>query len=168
MNISEAKKILEDILNKLGVNVKRVEVVSGEPHPLLSITTEDSGILIGMGGENLRALNHLVKKVVRSRFSKTSDQIPFLIDVNGYHRKRIANIQQNASVLAERARVFKTDVAMDPLNAYERMIVHATFSKDLNIYTESSGEGRARHIVFKYQKEKNSVSVPDKVLFSEE
>ncbi len=168
MNISEVKKILEDVLNKLGINVKRIEVVSGDPHPLLCVTTEDSGILIGAGGENLRALNHLVKKITEIRINKTSDFIPFLIDVNGYHRKRIANIQQNASVLAERARIFKSDVAMDPLNAYERMIVHAAFSKDLNIYTESSGEGRARHIVFKYQKEKNNTITADRALFSED
>jgi len=63
MQISKAKQNLEQILKKLAVDVKKIEVVAGEPHTILSITTTDSGLLIGANGDNLRALNYLVKKI---------------------------------------------------------------------------------------------------------
>lgn len=168
MQISKAKKILEEVLTILGINVRRIEVVAGEPHTLLSVSTPDSGLLIGTQGENLRALNYLVKKIVEANTEDAEENQPFLIDVNGYYRRRMAELRQQARILAERARTFKSDVMMEPTNAYERMIVHATFADDLEIYTESSGVGRKRHIVFKYKKPQEAISITDKDLFSQE
>lgn len=168
MQISEVKKILEEILHKLSIDVKRVEVVASDPHTFLSISTPDSGILIGVQGENLRALNYLIKKIVEAK-SSSQDQFPsFIVDVNGYHRRRVAELRQRAHVLAERARTFKSDIAMDPLNSYERMIVHAALVDDLEVRTESAGIGKERHIVFKYENSEESTSTSDKELFAQE
>ncbi len=167
MQISDAKKVLENVLEKLNIDVKRVEVVAGDPHPLLSITTSDSGILIGVQGENLRALNHLIRKIVESKMDGKPAH-SFLVDVNGYYRKHLNLLKQQARILAERARVFKSDIAMDPVNSYERMVVHATFASDPDIYTESTGVGKQRRVVFKYRKRQESSGTTDKALFSKE
>jgi spoIIIJ-associated protein len=60
-------------------------------------------------------------------------------------------VRQNARPLAQRARLFKHDVEMAPMSAYERLVVHELFSEDPEIKTESAGEGKFRHIVLKYK-----------------
>ena len=71
--------------------------------------------------------------------------------MNGYQRKKVKVIQQQADLLAERARTFRANVEMQPLNAYERMLVHSLFSDVSDIETESTGVGKQRRIVFKYK-----------------
>jgi len=170
MEISEAKKVLEKILKELTVDISSIEVVAGDPHPILSVVTPDSGLLIGVQGENLRALNYIVKKIVEAKkrgLEVNTKTNTFLIDVNGYHKRHIEHIKQQAQTLAERARMYKSEVSMDPVNSYERMIVHAVFSDDEEIFTESSGIGGMRHIVFKYKKKERKDQTSDKYLFAE-
>ena len=138
MQISNACDTLEKVLNKLAIDVRHIEVVAGDPHPMLSISTPDSALLIGPQGEHLRALNYLVKKLVEGKNPKQKDEPGFLVDVNGYHRKHIMALKQQAGILAERARAYKAEVAMSPLSSYERMIIHATYADDPDIYTESA------------------------------
>ncbi|MFQ5661887.1 MAG: protein jag [Candidatus Paceibacteria bacterium] len=153
MSHEEIKKIIEDFLNKLTVDFNEIEIIENEVHPTLLIKTGDSGVLIGEGGENLKALNHLVKKVVEKRFNAKNreDRLQFLLDVNDYHGKKIETLKNQAKILAERARMFKSDVEMSPMNAYERMIIHSTFADDKEIETQSEGEGKTRRVVLKYR-----------------
>jgi len=169
MNISDVKTITEKLLKALTVDVGRVEVAAGDPHPLISVSTSDSGILIGPQGEHLRALNYIAKKIVEAHADRQTEEQPsFLIDINGYHRKHIAAVKQQARILSERARTFRSDVAMEPMNSYDRMIVHSVFVDDQEISTESAGVGKQRHIVFKYKKADEPVTSSDRELFAEE
>ncbi|HEY4502548.1 MAG TPA: R3H domain-containing nucleic acid-binding protein [Candidatus Paceibacterota bacterium] len=169
MHITEAKIIVEHFLKMLTIDATRVEISANDPHPLLNINTTDSGILIGSEGENLRALNYIVRKIIEKKTTgggEASSTPPFLIDVNGYHRKHIASIRQQSYILSERARTFRSDVVMDPMNSYDRMIVHALFSHDPEIQTESVGVGKQRHIVFKYKKPQEMTFSSDRTLFA--
>ncbi|MDP6387992.1 MAG: R3H domain-containing nucleic acid-binding protein [Candidatus Pacebacteria bacterium] len=149
----ELKVITKDFLEKLTVEFESIEVLENDVHPTVLIKTSDSGVLIGNNGENLRALNHLVKKIVEKKLSgeNPENKIQFLLDVNGYHGKKMETLKNQAKILAERARMFKSSVEMSPMNAYERMIIHATFAKDSEIKTESEGEGKMRRVVLKYK-----------------
>ena len=60
-------------------------------------------------------------------------------------------VRANARMLAQRARLFKRDVEMSPMNPYERLVVHELFAEDPEIQTLSEGEGKFRHIVLKYR-----------------
>ena len=155
MQYEPVKTIIAELLLKMAVAVDDIVVEEREARPLFHIKTKDSGALIGVGGEHLRALNLIVRKIVERR-ANTEEAGPFLIDVNDYHGRRIAELKASARLLAERARTFKYDVEMSPMNAYERMIVHAAFADDRDIVTESSGEGKFRHIVLKYKTPNNS------------
>lgn len=146
----ELKEILKNFLEKLTVDFDEIQILQSEVHPTLLIKTSDSGVLIGNNGESLRALNHLVKKIVEKKFSGER-RLQFLLDVNGYHEKKMETLKNQAKILAERARMFKSNVEMSPMNAYERMIIHATFAKDSEIETQSEGEGKMRRVVLKYK-----------------
>lgn len=149
MDTMRIKTVVEELLGQMTISIDSIEVVVNDIHPIFSIRTRDSGILIGNQGETLRALNYIVKKMVESRLGEEPEH--FLVDVNGYHERRIKEIRDQAKMLAERARMFQYDVEMHPMNAYERLIVHSAFTDDPDIETESHGEGKFRRVVLKYK-----------------
>jgi spoIIIJ-associated protein len=94
---------------------------------------------------------NLVKKLVGTYAeSKKIPEPRFFIDVNDYRSALSRTISTKASVLAERARSFKSSVEMEPMSAYDRLIVHEFLQGAPNIKTESVGEGRNRRVVIKF------------------
>lgn len=152
--------ITEDTLRRLSVDIEGIEVHEPDTHPRLVIRTPDSGILIGNRGETLRALQYLVKRIVEQKTGAGKDAPQFLLDVNGYQGKRLDEIRNHAGLLAERARMFHYDVEMSPMNAYERMIVHAMFAEDPEITTQSQGEGKFRRVVISCKASANNSPPP--------
>jgi spoIIIJ-associated protein len=148
INEEEVKEIIKNFLEKLTVQFDEIEVLGDNIHPIISIKTEDSGVLIGNNGEGLRALNHIIKRIIENKLSENGTQ--FLLDINGYNNQKIEVLKNKASMLAERAKTFKSDIEMPPINAYERMLVHSMFINDREIKTESEGEGKTRRIIFRY------------------
>jgi spoIIIJ-associated protein len=159
MGHNDVQAFIESLLGLMQIKVDRVEVVEvGLPpgraggqggHPVFTIVTEDSKILIGHQGETLRALNLIVRRAFEDK--KPPEELKFRIDVNGYYADRDSKIVREARQLAERARLFKYDIDMRPLNPYERMIVHEALRDFGDITTESQGEGAVRHIVICYR-----------------
>ncbi len=142
------KTTVERFLELLGVEVEDVSVSTGH-RTLVIVKTPHSKVLIGPNGEHLRSLNTVMRRLVEHQHGE--DAANFLIDVNGYHEERMEKVRQNARMLAQRARLFRHDVEMDPMSPYERLVIHELFSEDPQIQTVSEGEGKFRHIVLKYK-----------------
>lgn len=157
MNKEEIKILIEEFLNELTVEFDDIEIYEDEVHPVFLVRTNNSGVLIGNNGENLRALNYIIRKINEKR-NENSEDCHFILDVNGYHQRKIQKIKDQASILAERARMFKSNVELNPMNSYERMIIHTMFTDDPEIDTESSGEGKLRRVVLQYKKEEKQAS----------
>ncbi len=149
MSQENAQNLITTLLTHLGISFDSIEPKALGKHTLFQVATKDSGVLIGNGGENLRALNYIARKLAEKTLTESEDGPSFLIDVNGYQEKHIETIRSNAKMLAERAKLFKHDVEMSPMSAYERMIVHELFSEDKEVMTESHGEGKYRRVVIK-------------------
>jgi len=149
MNINETKKIVEQLLATMKIEAE-IEIMEDTNTNLtfFAIQTKEPNVLIGLKGEVLVALSHLLKKMSETKEEDT--KISFIVDVNGYQKRRIGEIKDKAVILAERARYYQSSIEMDPASPYERMIVHSIFSQDSQIKTRSTGEGRQRHIVFEY------------------
>lgn len=159
---------LRELLDAAGFSY--TDVVRGDVagQVIFSISADDARSLIGMHGDTVHAIDHLVKKIVEKRLDDTrreartqSSTIPiedleeregphFLIDVNDYRSKQIKDLQAKALMMAERARSFQYDVELSPMSAYERLIVHTTLQDAPNVKTESQGEGRSRRVVIRY------------------
>ena len=152
----ELKSIIKNFLDKLTVEFSDIEISEDKMCPIFLIKTTDSGVLIGNSGESLRALNHIIKKIFEKRFSQydAKNKIQFSLDINGYYESKIETLKNQTRILAERARMFKSDIKMSPMNAYERMIIHAAFANYPEINTKSEGEGKMRRIILKYNKNK--------------
>ncbi len=139
---------VRECLGKLGVQFDDIVLSESGGNTVFTIKTNDSGVLIGTHGDALSALNHLVKKMLEGTVPREEH---YVIDVNGYHQKKIKSLEDQARAVAERARTFRYDIEMSPMSAYERMIVHSTLKSIPNIETGSEGEGALRHIVVRYK-----------------
>src|SRR5579872_5123382 len=140
------KEIVAQFLQTLGVEQFDITLESGH-RTVVAVTSPHSKELIGPHGEHLRAANLLLRKMVEQRHGE--EQANFLIDVNNYNEEKLEQVRQGARMLAQRARIFKHDVELEPMSSYERLVVHELFAEDPEIKTESAGEGKFRHIVLK-------------------
>lgn len=150
MDKNDIKNIIVEVLAKSAFSYNDItadeSLLSG--FVFYTIKTDDPRELVGPNGEHLRALNHLVQKMLEAKYGE--DKIDIMIDVNGVERKRIEQLKTTAYMMAERARFFKSSVRVDPMSPYERKIIHAFLTDSKNIKTESDGLGKERHIVIKY------------------
>ena len=114
-----------------------------------AVTTPDARLFTMREGDALNALNHIMRRIVESKF--TDEEIPqFIIDISNFKKKKIENLRAIAHMIAERARFFKSNIDVDPMSAFDRRIVHEFLSNLPDIKTESVGEGKTRHIVVSY------------------
>jgi len=140
------QKTIEELLYHLGVEYENIEIVENGLGVVFNVKSRDSKLLIGTGGVNLLALNHLVKRIVDKDHSSTN---PFMVDVNGYQLQHNKEISDRAQVFADRVKSFSSEVEMEPMSSYERMIVHSALADEKEVTTESAGSGRDRHVVIK-------------------
>lgn len=99
--------------------------------------------LVGEEGEVLEALQELARLAV---LTSTDSRSRLVLDITGYRRERGAELQVIAEEAVARVRDSGEDVALRPMSAYERKIVHDAVA-DLGLVSESEGEGEGRHIV---------------------
>jgi len=153
METAFIKDTIQYFIDKLGVKAELVDIapLHGGEITAFSIKTEEPQLLIGFDGKTLMALNHLIKKIYEQEsLKKGFSSMNFIVDVNGFQKEKIEAIKNKAHMMAERARFFKNDVEMLPMNPYERMIIHSLFTNIEDIETESMGQGRERRVVIKY------------------
>lgn len=153
MNTAFIKKTIENFLEKLSIQATIEDITELNDGEIIkfAIVTDEPYSLIGRDGKILMALNHLIKKIFEAESMRQNlKPINFIVDVNDYQERRIEEIKNKANMMAERARFFKNNVEMMPMNPYERMIIHSTFTNSNDIKTESTGIGRDRRVVLKY------------------
>lgn len=148
MQPDELKDFVARLLATLDVSVESLTVTAGH-RTVVAVSTPDSQRLLGPHGDHLRALNTVARRLVEAKYGEEAAN--FLIDVGGYHEEQMERVRAGARMLAQRARLFKHDVEMEPMSPYERLVVHELFSDDPEITTVSEGEGKFRHIVLKYK-----------------
>ncbi len=148
----EACEVVSTLLDKMGL-LAAVEVVdhggevdrdAEEVSPLcLNVVGDDLGILIGRRGETLRDLQFITRLILRRKLGVWPNLV---VDVEGYKDRRADVLGSLASRMADRVRQTGLPVALEPMPAYERRIIHLTLSDDPDVYTESTGEGEARKV----------------------
>ena len=145
-----AKRTIDDLLRAMGVDAA-VGLSEGfaptddkEPGALsFNIEGEDAGLLIGRRGETLSSFQFVLNFIL-SR--KTQSRTLVLLDVEGYRERRSEVLRSMAFRLAERAATTGRSVAMEPMPARERRIVHMALADNAKVTTESIGEGEDRKV----------------------
>ncbi len=140
------KETIIELLNRMGFN-GQVEVDNSDKENILvNIQTEQAGFLIGQAGVNLDALQHIVRVLVSK---KNGQPIQFILDVNNYRKHRVELLQELAKNTAKQALVERVALALQPMPAYERRIVHLALAQHPQINTESVGQEPKRRVVVK-------------------
>ncbi|WP_255769433.1 Jag family protein [Pseudarthrobacter sulfonivorans] len=122
-----------------------IEVRNGRTYISIVAEEETDGLdsLVGEDGEVLEALQELTRLSV---LSATENRSRLVLDINGYRQQRAGHLQKIAEDAAATVKETGEAVALEPMSAYERKIVHDAVA-DLGLVSESEGEGAGRHIV---------------------
>ena len=127
----------------MGVSVD-INVEEDQESVLLKITGRDSGIIIGRRGETLDALQYLTSLVAnkgREEYKRVT------IDIENYRQKREETLVRLADRLAERVVRYRKNVTLEPMNPYERRIIHSTLQNNRFVETYSVGDDPNRKVV---------------------
>ncbi|MCK4648020.1 KH domain-containing protein [bacterium] len=143
METEKAKEILEELLKKMEIDAG-VSAQEIEDYISLEITTPDSALVIGRQGKTLGALQYLVNLIINK---ESEERIKVILDTEGYRERRKVKLIELAKRLAQRAKEGNTEVFLEPMNPYERRIIHITLAEDPDVETESVGEGVERQVV---------------------
>jgi len=150
--VEVAKDVLQTLLTMIGVSASvvyqttpNVEGEEGATAPIaFDIEGDDLGILIGRHGQTLSCLQYIVRLIVAHR---TKAWLPITIDVEGYKQRRYETLQALAWRVAERVKAKGTPVALKPMSAYDRRIIHIALADYPDVTTQSIGEGEDRKVV---------------------
>ena len=110
-----------------------------------SIKGENLGKLIGYHGENIQALQLLLSGLKQ----RHEGPVRLYLDVDGYKASKNQTLIELANKVAEQAIKIERNIHLDPMNAYDRRIIHTTLQERDDVTTESTGEGEKRHVVVK-------------------
>ncbi len=132
-----AKELLDTMLGYLGFVVQIEETVSEGGNPTLQIYTEEADRLIGREGDTLDAIQFLLNRVLQA---KDADAPKWVVDCEMYRSMRQDKIVQHVKQLAERVRLSGRPLQLEPMNSYERRIVHEAFKDDPEVATWSPSD----------------------------
>lgn len=139
-------KLVEDIFGFLDIDPK-FEILEQEGGLFnVNISGENLNYLIGFRGYSLDALESIISLAV---FKQTQEPTTILVDINGYKNQKIEKLQNLTRKLIDKVRFFEEDVALPPMDPWERRQVHILVTEYDDIMSESEGTGRDRRVVLK-------------------
>ena len=150
INIEENAKVkaavdyLKDVIEKMGVQDVKFSAVQKGEATIIHLDGEKMGALIGRRGETMESLSYLAS-LVANRLE--GDYIKLGLDVAGYRDKRESDLTALAQRIGAKVRRTGRSFAMEPMNPYERRIIHSAIGKMEGVRSESKGEGRDRRVV---------------------
>lgn len=130
---AEPKATLEQLLQLLGFQAT-VEEKPMEDHLMLDVQTDDSGRLIGRQGQTLADLQYLLNRML---FQQDTTVPKVMVDVGGYRSQIREGLIRKAQEAANKVRRWGDVVELEPMNAYDRRIVHHALKDDPDVETHS-------------------------------
>lgn len=134
---------LRDVVDKMGLSLT-VRAYQNDDSLYLDIDGKDSGTIIGKRGQTLDAIQYLTSLVVNKDSEK---YVRVVVDAENYRDKREKTLEQLADRLAEKVRKSGRSVRLEPMNPYERKVIHAALQKNPNVSTRSEGEEPYRRVI---------------------
>ncbi len=139
-------KVLKKLHIKGNVFIVTNAIPDNDESICIQIQSQDSGYLIGKSGNNLFALQHLIR-IIASK--KIEERINFIVDVNSYVENQKEDIIDKANFAIKEVEETGKPIELQPMNSYERRLVHVRASKKDSIESESIGEGLNRRVLIK-------------------
>lgn len=139
-----AKEFLSQIFKNMNITVNIEAKTTNKNSLLINLEGDDIGVVIGKRGQTLDSLQYLVNLVVnKGEYAYMSVNL----DTADYRERRKQTLEQLAVNLAKKAKKIRRNVNLEPMNPYERRIIHSALQNDPNIKTYSEGNEPFRYVV---------------------
>ena len=142
------KEFLLGMFGKMGLSVQ-IEKLTTKDKITFQVHGEDLGILIGKHGQTLDAIQYLTNLVANKEVHR---RCQIVVDVENYRSRREETLVQLAHRLGAKVRRTRQKIALEPMNAFERKIIHVALQNEKHIKTDSEGQEPYRHIVIYYKR----------------
>ena len=148
----------KDFLNEVFEAMNMVVVIDAkydeESRKLnIDLSGDEMGVLIGKRGQTLDSLQYLVSLVVNK---ESEEYIRVKVDTEDYRKRRKETLENLAKNIAYKVKRTKRSVSLEPMNPYERRIIHSALQADKFVSTRSEGEEPFRHVVVYLERENNN------------
>ena len=150
--LDEGREFLEKVFDKMNMDVT-IDMNYNEEEKSVSINLigGDMGVLIGKRGQTLDSLQHLVSLVINKH---SEEYLRVKLDTENYRERRKETLENLAKNIAYKVKRPRRPVSLEPMNPYERRIIHATLQDDRYVVTKSEGEEPFRHVIVLLKKER--------------
>lgn len=152
--IETCEKFIYDVMNAMGMDdVKVTSVVDEEGALSINMEGSNMGILIGKRGQTLDSLQYLTNRVA----NKMQDgYVRVKLDTEDYRRRRKETLENLAKNIASKVKRTRKTVSLEPMNPYERTIIHSALQSDPAVSTHSEGEEPYRRVVVTLVRNRNN------------
>lgn len=138
-----AEEFLQNIFKKMNMNVK-INAKTDKNVLNIELSGDEMALLIGKRGQTLDSIQYLVSLFINR---KREDYIRVVLDTENYREKRTKTLEKLAQRMADKAKKMRKDIILEPMNPYERRIIHSTLQNNKFVSTKSDGEDPNRRVI---------------------
>ena len=152
-HFEDGKAFLKDVFDKMGMEVQIDYSYNEEENSLeINLSGDEMGVLIGKRGQTLDSLQYLTSLVVNR---SGEHYIRVKLDTENYRERRKETLESLAKNIAYKVKRTRRSVSLEPMNPYERRIIHSALQSDNFVMTKSEGDEPYRHVVVFYKRNRN-------------
>ena len=141
----KAADFLHDVFGAMGISVDVESKLNEEEKELeINLSGDEMGILIGKRGQTLDSLQYLLSLVINKN---NEGYLRVKLDTENYRERRKKTLENLAKNIAFKVKRTKRPVSLEPMNPYERRVIHSALQNDKYVFTKSEGEEPYRHVV---------------------
>ena len=154
---AQIRSFLDGLLKRMGVKAQIEIIPRDDKGVVVNLSGPGMGAVIGRRGETLDAIQHLTNYVVNRGSDK---HMHISVDAESYRAKREESLVRLAEKMAAKVIKYKRSMALEPMNSYERHIIHAALQNYEGVTTSSTGTEPNRRVVVSYDKPQQSGNKP--------
>jgi len=140
-----ARGFLEKVFKAMGLDATiTIDYDEESRYMNIDVAGDQMGIIIGKRGQTIDSLQYLVSLVVNK---ESNEYIRVKVDTENYRERRKKTLEELAKNIAFKVKKTKRSVSLEPMNPYERRIIHSALQNDKYVYTKSEGEDPYRHVI---------------------
>lgn len=147
--IFDAKNFLRDVLDAMNIKAE-IKIKEEDGELKINLIGPNMGLIIGYRGETLDSLQYLVSLVVNKNHE--DDYIRVVLDTENYRHNRQETLKRLALKMANKVKTTGKVLKLEPMNPYERRVIHSTLQNDAYVKTYSEGEEPKRRVVIELKK----------------
>jgi len=143
---NKLKEILADMFKITGENDIKYDIIRKDSQVLLDINGEKVSHLIGYKGKTIESLQSLINSMLQK---EDEEYAKVFVEINGYKKQKEEKLKKFANKMANNVIRFRKPIRLEPMSAYERLIIHQELANRSDVETESVGEEPRRRVVIK-------------------